>query len=146
MCSLKGFSINPSGKEIRISIRGLGNPPSFKNKKRIVTNPSTGKPFLATASHTKQWMKAAIESIASTLRSVCQTRGGGTTPACWRRFAMRSLPLDDNWQVLEIGSVRTEQVPKGQEGADIILTCITDQENSPNTNTSPSPESSPTNK
>jgi hypothetical protein len=116
--------VNPHAEEIRIYIQGLGPVPSFKNKKRIVLNKATGKPFLATESKTKRWMKEAVKSIASQLRSTCQIKEGGTTPECLKRFAMQSLPLDDNWQELEIGHVHTKLVPKGLEGAHISITLV----------------------
>jgi hypothetical protein len=113
--------VKPHAEGIRIFIQGLGPVPSFKNKKRIVLNKATGKPFLATESKTKRWMKQAVESIASQLRSTCQIREGGTTPECLKRFAMQSLPLDDNWQELEIGHVHTKLCPPGKEGAIVTL-------------------------
>lgn len=111
----------PSGDSIHISIRGIGRPVSFKNRKRIWKDPRSGRPFLGTEPRIKQWMKAAKDVIESELSSMCRTRHGSTTPECLRRFAMSSLPLDDNWQVLEIGSVHTELVPKGQEGVMIVI-------------------------
>jgi hypothetical protein len=111
----------PLSDEIRIFIQGQGPVPSFKNKKRIVTNPKTGRPFLATEYQTKKWMTGVISNIESQLRSLCQIKEGGITPECLRRFAMRSLPQDDTWRALQIGSVRTKLVPKGLEGAVIVI-------------------------
>lgn len=98
----------------------MGNPISFKNKKSIFRR-KNGKPFIATKPEYKQWMERAVRIIASQLYSASAIGSDGITPECLKRFVTYSLPPDDCWEDLEIGSVRTILVPKGEEGADIQI-------------------------
>ncbi len=112
-----------------LTLKGLGPVPSFKNAKRIAglkrskTSKTTwyGSPTLITRSDVKQWLRSAVSAIASQLCSESQTRGFGTTQECLKQFVTASLPQDDGWQDLEIGSVRTEIVEPGLEGAVITI-------------------------
>lgn len=119
--SSEGISERP----LILKIRGLSNPISFKNSKCIWKR-RNGKPFIATEPRFKTWMQRAAQLIASQLSSESAIRGFGTTPECLKRFAMSSLPHDDRWLALEIGSVRTILVPKGEEGCDMIIERIPD--------------------
>lgn len=121
---------SPVTRPLRLSIRGLGPVPSFKNGKCIgglMRQPDgtwKGNPTLRTKPESKKWMDQAVNAIASMLSSESATRGFGTTPECLKRFATCLLPLDDGWQDLEIGSVKTILVEKGEEGCDIILEAV----------------------
>lgn len=105
---------------LTLKIRGIGNPTSFKNTKSIYRR-KNGTPFIATKHEKKEWMQRAARLIESQLYSVLATTGAAITPECWKRFATFWLPLDDAWQFLEIGSVKTILVPAGEEGADVII-------------------------
>lgn len=100
---------------ICVEIKGLGNIPSFKNKKmlargRLITNPKT-----------QQWMQECIRALESQLSSACQTKGLGTSPECLKQFAIACVPLDDNWLELEIGKASCKFVESGEEGAAITI-------------------------
>lgn len=122
-------SANPTSPAVlKLEIRGIGNPTSFKNTKSIYRR-KDGSPFIATKSVKKEWMRRAAQLIESALYSAYQIAGAGTTPECWRRFAMYWLPLDDAWQFLELGGAKTILVPEGQEGVDVIIERLTPEEN-----------------
>lgn len=114
------------GSLIRLSIRSQGPVPSFKNAKRIAGlkkhgNQWIGQPKLITRPDVKQWMRQAISSFVSQWYSGLATDAPGTTPACSKQSVTASWPLDDGWEDMEIGSIKTILVPKGEEGADIII-------------------------
>lgn len=100
---------------VRLSIRLMGNPKSFKNAKRIC-----GKQLI-TRPDVKQWMKRVTQSFVSQLTSLCRIRESGTTTECLARFLTASLPLDDCWTEVEIGSVKTSLCKPGEEGAEITI-------------------------
>lgn len=108
-------------------IRGLGPVPSFKNSKCIFRRRDQKRtPFIATNPKSKQWMERAIKLIASQLYSMCETNESEITPECLRRFVTSSLPHDDCWQALEIGSVQTVLVDRDDEvGANIVIERLT---------------------
>ena len=105
-----------------------GTVPSFKNRKRIggLTRwgPDLwkGTPTLITRPDVKRRMDQLTRDIASALNSESVTAGAGTTTG-WslRSWIVSSLPADDCWTEIEIGSVRTVLVPKGQEGATVTI-------------------------
>lgn len=105
--------------QIALTVSGLGHVPSFKNKKIIVK--TKRRPRLITHPKVQQWMERCTQSFASQLRARFPTTGSGTTAECSPPSKTVSWPLDDNWQELEIGRVRTILVPKGQEGADLLI-------------------------
>lgn len=63
-----------------IVIEGLGNVPSFKNKKRMGLNRKTKRPIHYTEPKTKQWMKDCVTLIASQLSSRSRTCESVTSP------------------------------------------------------------------
>lgn len=122
----------PSGgtlAPITLRLRGLGPPPSHKNGDHIaglrrVGSQWQGNPMIVRKKEHKQWMERAISAIGFMLSTESATRGFGTTPACLKRFVTALLPLDDNWQELEIGSVKTILVDEGEEGCDIVIEAV----------------------
>jgi hypothetical protein len=114
---LSGCSEQPlPGSEILISLRGIGHPPSFKNKKML----TRGK--LITDPKKQQWMRAVKHSIESQLLSVFATKGIATGTAHTQPCKIASLvPLDDCLQWIPSHSVHTLWVSKGDEGADILI-------------------------
>jgi hypothetical protein len=107
---------------IRVAVRNQGHVPSFKNKKRVARNRSTGKSFLMTRKDIKQWMTRCIQSFVSqfTCLSVIGDEGTPTAPPP-RCLIVSSLPLDDSVQWIPEIVIKTKQVHKGQEGAEIII-------------------------
>ena len=104
---------------IRLSIRGLGSAPSFKNSKmiargRLITDPKKQK-----------WMERCTLSFEHQLRSEFRTRGIEITtgPSALSLIALL-LPLDDSRKWIPEHSVNTQQVSKGEEGADILIEAL----------------------
>jgi hypothetical protein len=100
---------------VTLEIMNLGPVASFKNAKRICGN------RLITRPDVKSWMTKATQSFVSQLVSLCRTKEGGTTTECCQRFLTVSLPLDDCWTEVEIGTVKTFLCLPGQEGAIITI-------------------------
>ena len=106
---------NPQWPEIRLVVRGLGAVISFKNTKML----TKGK--LITDPKKQEWMRRCVQSFVSQFISLCQTDDSGIYPECLKQYAIASLPLDDNWQELEIGRASCALTEKGNEGATIII-------------------------
>lgn len=98
---------------LSLRIRTSQNIPSHKNKYRI------GRKSLYQDKRVKELMDEIVSGIVCQCVSYCRTTGLGTTPECIKQFAIASLPLDDNWQVLEIGRAYSRRVSKGEEGVEI---------------------------
>ncbi len=114
--------IHPSPQEIHILIKGLGHVPSFKNTKSIFRRKGSGVPFIMTNPARKEWMDKAIQLIESQLRSKCQTIAGATaTEHSLHSWIASSMPLDDSRQWIPEIHVTVEEVPKGEEGAEIKI-------------------------
>lgn len=100
-----------SGKRVTLEVKGLGPTPSFKNNRRLFfTNPRN-----------RRWMDECIRLFVSQFNSVYRTGNSATCPECLRQSVIASLPLDDNWQELEIGAVSCKLIEKGNEGATITI-------------------------
>ena len=118
---------NHSSNPIVIRVEGVGPIPSFKNTKRVAGlshhggQTWIGNPTLITRPDVKDRKDSITNVIASQLRSMCPTVAGATIQECWKQFVTRSLPRDDCWEDLEIGSVTTQLVTKGLEGCEIII-------------------------
>ncbi len=112
----------PTPQEIRISLTGLGHVPSFKNTKSIARR-KNGSPMIITNPVRKEWMEEAIRIIESQLLSKFRTTFGGTgTVAQLRSWIASSMPLDDCRQWIPELHVSFVEVPKGEEGAEIVVT------------------------
>jgi len=106
-------------KPVKLSVRGLGNVPSFKNSKVIRTKP---KPSLTTKPQIKEWMDRAAASIESQLISLYQIAEAETpTGQSLQSWILSSLPLDDDlvWVGVTCGSWR--RVKPGEEGFELII-------------------------
>ena len=101
---------------MKLTIKNLGEVPSFKNTKmitrgRLITNPRKQK-----------WMDAASEHLACQLRSYFQAQGIPTLTGEHLLSAIASLmPLDDSRTWIANLSVSWRRVSKGQEGAEIEI-------------------------
>jgi hypothetical protein len=116
---------------IVLTIQGLV--PSFKNRKRVggLTRwgPDLwkGTPTLVTRQDVKRRMGEIIRAFELALRSACPTGADATPTGCsGLSWIASSLPEDDCWTEIEIGSVRTVLVPKGQEGATVTIERLVD--------------------
>ncbi len=106
------------GVKVALQIRNLGEVPSFKNAKRIVSHN-----YLATRKDVKRWMMQATDSFESQLMCAAQTACGETSTDQQRRsWIASSVPLDDARQIIRSLTISTFDVPNGDEGADILIT------------------------
>lgn len=110
-------SENTKAGKIVLRIRNLGEVPSFKNAKRIVS-PN----LLATRKDVKQWMMRATSSIAYQLMCAARIACGETSTAQQQRsWIASSMPSDDARQVIRSLVIETCDVEGGEEGADITI-------------------------
>jgi hypothetical protein len=101
---------------IKLSVRGLGHVPSFKNSKQW-----TGRKLI-TKPERQKWMAQCIRSFESQLRSTFLTGEKGMQTGLNRQsWIALSLPLDDSVSWIPEISVRVVRVPAGDEGADILI-------------------------
>lgn len=106
-----------SCEPIRLVVRGIGPPPSFKNNKVI------GRKRLFTNPKYRKWMDAAELGLESQLWCEFLTRGGVTsTGQQLLSWIASSLPEDDCCSIVSKLEVTVEYVAKGNEGADIEIT------------------------
>ena len=109
--------MNESPTPIKLKIRGIGHVPSFKNSKmiahgRLITDPKK-----------QDWMEQCVALMIAQLSSMCPTTETGTlTAQSLRSWIATSLPLDDSCKWIESVSVIWLKVPKGKEGASVMLT------------------------
>ena len=104
---------------IKLSIRGLGHVPSFKNMKRA------SRKGLFTEPRAKRWMQGCADSFALQLLSAYQIEklAMPTAPSrpCWIAL---SVPLDDSVKEIVEERIRVEFVEPGQEGADVTIEAV----------------------
>lgn len=119
--------LNTSQREIRLSIRGLGEITSFKNTKKIIRLPD-GTPSLVTDPKKAAKMERYTRSIESQLRSTLPTIVSEMALGCQNPLPMlsllqlgRLLPLDDSRQWIPEFSFTFKQVQKGMEGCEIVI-------------------------
>lgn len=98
-----------------LRIRGVGEIPGFKNRKRIAGQ------HLITDPKVKQRMQALQRAIECELRSAFQAAGAGTSMVARRRLLTLLLPQDDCWTCIPELILTGELVEPGQEGADITI-------------------------
>jgi hypothetical protein len=100
----------------RLVVQGISSVPSFKNSKmlargRLITDPKKQK-----------WMDRCIQSFLSQLCSGFRTTAIETQtalcPPCWIASCM---PFDDSVKHIKRIEVTVVKVPKGEEGAEIIV-------------------------
>jgi hypothetical protein len=114
---------------VKVTLRGLGHVPSFKNSKMIVPIwrlTKSGKkyrcPTLIAKPERQKWMKSAIQAMTSQLQSESQTIEEGTSTAiCLQSLTAWSSQFDDSRQWLPKILLQVEVVEKGEEGADIEI-------------------------
>lgn len=99
-----------------LHIQGLGHITSFKNSKMV----ARGR--LMTAPIKQRQMESYILSIESQLRSMYQTSADGMqTGRSLASWIASSVPLDDSIQWVPTIVIQAQQVPKGLEGASIVI-------------------------
>jgi hypothetical protein len=84
---------------ITLTVCGIGNVPSFKNRKRAIRDRKTGKLRTLTEPKTKRWMNNCIDQFESQLSIICRIRDGETVGEWRKRLLTVLLPLqDDSWK------------------------------------------------
>lgn len=101
---------------ILLVVSGMGHVPSFKNNKlltrgRLITNPRN-----------QAWMEAVADAFASQLLCWFQTTGIEILTEQQALSSIATLvPLDDSLAWIGELSVNWRHVPKGMEGAEIVI-------------------------
>lgn len=104
---------------MKLSVQGLGHVPSFKNHKRIITNP---KPRLITKPAHHEWMDKAAASIESQLISLYQIAEAETpTGQSLQSWIQSSMPLDDDLVWIGVPCGNWRRVKLGEEGCEITI-------------------------
>lgn len=108
-------------KPIKLVVQGLGEVPTFKNRKVIGRN-RKGRPLLYTKTEVKERMELLIKAIEYQLHSSLLTDETGTVMECIPRSKIvSSLPLDDSLIWIGSHSVNWRRVRKGEEGFEIVI-------------------------
>lgn len=95
---------------VKLTVKGLSNPPSFKNHKRAIMDRKTGRMRTLTEPKVKQWMKQLEDAIVFRLISAYQMAGGATGTGCSLRFWIAmSVPYDDSFLEMPQLSVTVER-------------------------------------
>ncbi len=107
---------SPAKATLTLQIKGQGAITSFKNSKLL----SRGR--LITSPIKQKQMDGYIRAIESQLRCAYQTSAEGMpmgrSLACWTALF---VPLDDAIQWIPEITIRAVNVPKGEEGAEIVI-------------------------
>lgn len=115
----------PLPPSLRLVVSGLGHVPGFKNSKKIIRNPRTKALMIVSDSGLKKRMDAITQSFVSQLRSALATASAATPTGAPQPSLILSLPQDDNWEWVPELVVTSRLVPKGQEGAEIVIERLT---------------------
>lgn len=114
-----------SSNVLRINVRGCGNTPSFKNRKRAIQDSKTGKLRTLTERKVAQ-RKSRIQAVMlSELISVFATFDPEISTAVRQQYLMRLLPPDDNWKVVCGLNVTGSKCNPGEEGFTITIERLT---------------------
>jgi hypothetical protein len=106
---------------IKLVVQGLGEVPSFKNKK-VIGRSRNGKATLYTKGNVKDQMELFTRALEFQLRSLLQTSGTVTEMGCIPPSKIASsLPLDDSLAWIGTHSVSWRKVKKGEEGFEITI-------------------------
>jgi len=106
---------------IKLVIKGMGEIPSYKNKK-VIGRSSSGQAVLYTKPEVKEQMDRITMAIEFQLRSLLQTGGTGTGTECIPQSKIvSSLPLDDSLAWIGSHSVSWQRVKKGEEGFELTI-------------------------
>lgn len=107
--------------KLSLTVSGLGHVPSFKNNKMLLRKQG----LLITDPKKQKWMDRCTRLFESQLRSGALIIGDVIwTEPCPRFLIAWCGQFDDSRQWIPEISVRWKTVPKGEEGATIILESI----------------------
>src|SRR5688572_6854249 len=109
-------------QNVHLSIRGLGEVPSFKNRKIAILDSRTKKHRTLTEPAIKERMDRMENAIVFALYSESQIRDGETHSECWKRLrTFLSGLYDDSIHQIPCGEWDVIFVAKGQEGFDLEI-------------------------
>ncbi len=102
---------------VRLHVRNLGHVPAKKNRFYANVDPRH-----------REWQRKCVQSLQSQLRSLFQTGAGATstTPLspCLIALLKHSKTFDDNWRIIPEIHIRAQEVPDGEEGAEIVISLV----------------------
>lgn len=96
--------------QIRLVVRGLGHVPAIKNSMFSIVDPKN-----------REWKRRCVQSFVSQLLSSIPTSEQETPMPHFLRCLIASLPHDDNWKVVSEIQIQCQEVPPGDEGAEITI-------------------------
>lgn len=106
---------------IKLAVSGLGEIPSFKNKK-VIGRSRNGKATLYTKANVKDQMELITRALEFQLRCWLQTKGIEMGTECIPPSKIASLlPLDDCVAWIPKHSVSWQKVKKGEEGFELTI-------------------------
>lgn len=101
----------PSSQPIlKLSVKGLGHVPAIKNSM-----------FAIVKKKNREWKKRCVQNFVFQSISIIPTNEQGTLTPQSLHSLTALLPLDDSWKDIPEHSVRCVKVPKGEEGAEILI-------------------------
>jgi hypothetical protein len=100
---------------ITLHVKGQGHVVSKKNSKMITHGRLITKPDY------QHWTRRVLADLESQCWPIIQTCEGATSMERVQQFLTCSLPCDDNWQVVPELILKGKLVPKGMEGAEILI-------------------------
>lgn len=95
---------------VTLIVRGLGHIPALKNSMYAIVDKKN-----------REWKRRCIQLFGSQLLSGTATGEPATLTPHSLRCLTQLLPLDDGWRHIPEINIRCVQVPKGQEGAEIVI-------------------------
>lgn len=102
-------------------IKGIGPVPAKKNSKLLFRDKRTGRPQLRTKPEYQEWSKKCVRLIAYQLCFATRTSVEETLMGRLPQSQIALLPPDDCWTQMDYGCITAALVPKGQEGAVIVI-------------------------
>lgn len=109
-------------ESVRLEVMGLGEVPSFKNRKIAIKDSSSGKLRTLTEPSIKERMDRMENAIVFALYSESQIREGETHSECLKRLRTYLCGLyDDSIHQIPQGEWDVVFVPKGEEGFEITI-------------------------
>ena len=96
---------------VTLKVKGLGHIPAIKNSMYSIVDKKN-----------REWKKRCVRSFVYQLLSISPTFGHVIQTQQFLQSLIASLPQDDSWKDIPNLDVTSIKVPKGEEGAEIIIT------------------------
>lgn len=95
---------------VTLEVRGLGHIPAIKNSMFAIVDKKN-----------REWKRRCVRSFVSQLLSSTQTTEHEIQTPHSLRSLIASLPQDDSWKDIPQISIQCVKVPKGDEGANLMI-------------------------